>query len=85
MKKKIHPRYYPKAQVECDCGARFTIGSTLPKIHVEICSACHPLYTGKKRIVDTAGRVEKFQARMKKTKDLKKGKKKKSHARKDFS
>lgn len=78
MKKDIHPKYYPKAEVECDCGARFTVGSTLPKIHVELCSSCHPFYTGKKRIVDVTGRVEKFHQRTQKTQALKKGQKQKS-------
>lgn len=64
MKKDIHPPYFPKAQVKCACGNAFTVGSTKEKIEVEICSACHPFYTGKEKLVDTAGRVEKFRARM---------------------
>ncbi len=63
MKKDIHPQYYQKAKVKCACGAIFTIGSTKPEIQVEICSACHPFYTGKEKLIDTAGRVEKFKAR----------------------
>jgi large subunit ribosomal protein L31 len=63
MKKDIHPLYYPHATVRCACGAEFTIGSTKKSIEVEICSRCHPLYTGKGKIVDTAGRVERFRAR----------------------
>lgn len=62
--KSIHPTWYPEAQVTCACGNRFTIGSTLPEIRVEVCSACHPFYTGQMRYVDTAGRVDKFRARM---------------------
>ena len=65
MKKDIHPQYYHKAEVVCACGAKFEVGSTLEKIKVEICSACHPFYTGNEKIVDTAGRVEKFKTRMK--------------------
>lgn len=65
MKKDIHPTYYPAAKVVCACGNSFTTGSTLPEIHVEICSNCHPFYTGKQKLVDTAGRVEKFQKRVK--------------------
>lgn len=69
MKKDIHPKYHNKAKVTCACGNSFTIGSTLAEIHVEICSECHPFYTGKQKLVDTARRVEKFEARAaKKTK-----------------
>jgi len=63
MKKDIHPQYYPKAKVKCACGHDFAIGSTKPEISIEICSACHPFYTGKEKLIDTAGRVEKFKAR----------------------
>jgi len=63
MKKDIHPKYYPSATVRCACGNTFAIGSTKEEIHVEICSACHPFYTGNDKIVDTAGRVEKFKSR----------------------
>ena len=65
MKKDIHPTYYANAKVLCACGNTFTTGSTLAEIHVEICSNCHPFYTGKQKLVDTAGRVEKFQKRVK--------------------
>lgn len=61
MKENIHPTYYPKAKVVCACGNTLTIGSTVPEIHVEICSACHPFYTGKQKFVDDRGRVERFQ------------------------
>jgi large subunit ribosomal protein L31 len=60
MKDDIHPDYV-ETSVICGCGNKFTTRSTRPKIHVEICSACHPFYTGKQKFVDTAGRVEKFQ------------------------
>lgn len=63
MKAEIHPTYYPQAQIRCACGATYTTGSTVPEIRVEICSACHPFYTGKQKLVDTARRVEKFTAR----------------------
>ena len=66
MKKDIHPKYYPKAKVKCICGNTFTIGSTKPKINIEICSNCHPFYTGKDKIIDTAGRVERFKKRAEK-------------------
>lgn len=71
MKKEIHPKYYDKTKVTCSCGANFEVGSTVPELKVEICSNCHPLYTGNKRLVDTAGRLDRFKERMKKTKKLK--------------
>lgn len=64
MKKDIHPTYYPDAKITCACGASFTAGSTEKEIHVEICSMCHPYYTGKEKLLDTAGRVDKFRQRM---------------------
>lgn len=63
MKKDIHPKYFSEAHVKCACGNEFTIGSTKENIEVEICSACHPFYTGEEKIIDTAGRVERFRAR----------------------
>jgi large subunit ribosomal protein L31 len=63
MKENIHPKYYEEAKVTCSCGASFTTGSTKRELRVELCSACHPFYTGNKRIVDTAGRVERFNQR----------------------
>ena len=65
MKQGIHPKYFEKAEIKCACGAKFEVGSTVEKIEVEICSQCHPFYTGKEKLVDTAGRVDKFKARMK--------------------
>ncbi len=65
MKTDIHPTYYSKAKVKCACGNEFTVGSTREEINVEICSACHPFYTGQEKIIDTAGRVERFKARQK--------------------
>jgi len=69
MKKNIHPKYYDKAKVTCACGATFTTGSTEPEIHVEICSMCHPFYTGTQKYIDTAGRLDNFKARLQKTKE----------------
>jgi len=66
MKTDIHPTYYPKAKVKCACGAVFEVGSTKPELEVEICSNCHPFYTGKEKLIDTAGKVEKFKARREK-------------------
>jgi len=63
MKKNIHPQYFPNAIIKCACGNEIKIGSTKEKAEVEICSACHPFFTGKQKIIDTAGRVEKFKAR----------------------
>ncbi len=63
MKKDIHPTYFPSAKVTCACGNTFVMGSTKEKIEVEICSACHPFYTGNDKVIDTAGRVERFKAR----------------------
>jgi large subunit ribosomal protein L31 len=64
MKKDIHPKYFEDAKVSCVCGNKFTTGSTKPEIKVELCSACHPFYTGKQKLVDTARRVERFQAKV---------------------
>lgn len=61
MKAEIHPTYFSDSQVVCVCGNTFTTGSTLKEIKVDICSDCHPFYTGKQKLVDTEGRVEKFK------------------------
>jgi large subunit ribosomal protein L31 len=63
MKSDIHPPYYPSTKVQCACGNKFTTGSTMPEIRVEICHKCHPFYTGETKLIDTAGRVEKFKTR----------------------
>jgi len=72
MKKDIHPKYYPKAKVHCACGNTFEIGSSREFIETEICFKCHPFYTGKEKVIDTAGRVEKYKKRLAKKKELKK-------------
>ncbi|KKQ80780.1 MAG: 50S ribosomal protein L31 [Parcubacteria group bacterium GW2011_GWC2_38_7] len=64
MKKDIHPKYQKDAKIICVCGNQFTTGSTMPEIKVEICHLCHPFYTGKQNLVDTARRIEKFKARL---------------------
>ena len=69
MKIDIHPNYV-ETEVTCGCGNAFTTRSTQPKISIEICSACHPFYTGKQKFVDTAGRVDKFNRRWKKAKEV---------------
>lgn len=63
MKTETHPTYFEKATVTCACGNTFTTGSTKEKIQVEICSNCHPFYTGNEKTIDAAGRVEKFKTR----------------------
>ncbi len=63
MKRDIHPKYNIKTKATCACGAVFEVGSTIPEIKMEICSYCHPFYTGNEKIMDTAGRVERFNKR----------------------
>ena len=65
MKDKVHPQYYPDAQIACACGNTFTTGSTRKLLKVELCSKCHPFFTGKRRMLDTQGRVERFKKRYK--------------------
>lgn len=65
MKPKIHPEYFTDAKVVCACGNTFTVGSTRKMVKVELCSKCHPFYTGEQRVVDTLGRVERFKRRYK--------------------
>jgi large subunit ribosomal protein L31 len=63
MKKDIHPKYNSASVVTCACGATFPVGSSMDKINVEICSQCHPFYTGNEKVLDTAGRVDRFKKR----------------------
>ena len=67
MKKDIHPTYFKDAKITCACGTVFDVGSTKEKIEVEICSSCHPFYTGLDKTLDAAGRVERFKTRAAKT------------------
>jgi large subunit ribosomal protein L31 len=67
MKPKIHPKYFPNARIICACGNTWMTGSTVSEIKVDICSACHPFYTGEQRIVDTAGQVDRFMKRLERT------------------
>jgi large subunit ribosomal protein L31 len=71
MKKDIHPTYYTDVKVTCACGNTFVTGATVEAIQIEICAACHPFFTGKSKLIDTAGRVDKFKARMAKAATLK--------------
>ena len=63
MKSGIHPEYHKEAKVVCSCGSTYVTGSTKPELRVELCSQCHPFYTGEQRIVDTEGRVERMKRR----------------------
>jgi len=65
MRKDIHPTYYPEAKVVCSCGNTWTTGSTSEMIRTDVCSKCHPFFTGEQRIVDTAGQVDRFMRRLK--------------------
>lgn len=66
MKEKIHPKYYPDAKITCLCGNTFTSGSTKPQLKIEVCSKCHPYFTGAQRLMDVEGRVERFMKRYRK-------------------
>ncbi|MEK7499070.1 MAG: 50S ribosomal protein L31 [Patescibacteria group bacterium] len=63
MKSDIHPTYHEKVTITCSCGNSFDTGSTVDSLSVEVCSACHPFYTGKQKVIDIAGRVDKFKKR----------------------
>lgn len=65
MKQDIHPKWYPEAKIICACGATHTVGATKQELRVEICSHCHPFFTGEMKFVDTLGRVERFQQKQK--------------------
>ena len=64
MKPDIHPTWYPEAVITCACGHSWTTGSTIPEIRTDVCSNCHPFYTGEQRIVDTEGQVDRFMKRL---------------------
>jgi large subunit ribosomal protein L31 len=64
MKEKIHPTYYPETIVVCACGNTWTTGSTVKEIHTDVCSNCHPFFTGEQRIVDTEGQVDRFYKKL---------------------
>jgi len=71
MKVNTHPQFYEDAVVTCACGNTFTTGSTMQSIHVELCSKCHPFYTGEQRFVDSASRIQKFQQKLEKAATIK--------------
>lgn len=88
MQSGIHPKYFEKAVITCACGAVLTTGSTVETMNIEICSNCHPLYTGKKKTIDSTGRVDRFKKLSEKAHALKKtkpvaSKKEKTAARKE--
>ncbi|UCC63454.1 MAG: 50S ribosomal protein L31 [Anaerolineae bacterium] len=70
MKQDIHPKYYPEAVFTCSCGNSWVGGSTKAKVHTDVCSACHPFFTGEQRIVDTEGQVERFYRRLERAQDV---------------
>lgn len=71
MKKDIHGQYFDDAVITCACGAKYTVGSSEKEISIEICSACHPFYTGLDKVLDTAGRVDRFKKKLEKTTETK--------------
>jgi large subunit ribosomal protein L31 len=81
-KEGVHPQYYPEARVLCSCGSTFTVGATVPEIRADICSVCHPFYTGEQRIVDTAGQVDRFMRRLEAVRDMRSAPKPEKKARK---
>lgn len=83
MKKGIHPKYYKDAKIKCFCGAELETGSTQKEINVEICSQCHPFYTGKKKMLDTTGRVDRFKKMTEKAQAKKEATKKAKAAKKE--
>ena len=70
MKNDIHPTWYPNAKVVCSCGATFTMGATKETIRTDVCSTCHPFFTGEQRIVDSEGQVERFMRRLERREEL---------------
>ncbi len=83
MKDKIHPKYYPNAKVICSCGNAWETGSTKPELRTDICSNCHPFFTGQQRIVDTGGKVERFTNKFERASQLKKEVEERSAAREE--
>jgi large subunit ribosomal protein L31 len=83
MKKGIHPKYHKDAKIKCFCGAELETGSTQKEINVEICSQCHPFYTGKKKMLDTTGRVDRFKKMTEKAQAKKEATKKAKDAKKE--
>ncbi|HPN96850.1 MAG TPA: 50S ribosomal protein L31 [Candidatus Moranbacteria bacterium] len=82
MKKNIHPKYHKDAKIICACGNVISTGSVTPEMKVEICSACHPFYTGKKKLLDSTGRVDRFKKLAEKASHKTLSKKKKERVKK---
>lgn len=82
MKAAIHPTYYADAKIKCSCGAVYVVGSTAKELKTELCAACHPFYTGQQKLVDTAGRVDKFQAKRKLSEEIKTASKERAEKKK---
>ena len=82
MQRDLHPQYHSQAKVKCACGHTWITGSTQPELNVEICSQCHPFYSGKDKLIDTAGRVERFKKRLQKTVEKRVVKKSKNRIKK---
>jgi len=78
MKKEIHPTWYNDAKVSCACGNSFVTGATVPEIKVEVCSNCHSFYTGNQKLIDTTGRVNRFESRVAKSQAIKAARTKKT-------
>jgi len=83
VKKDIHPTWYPEAKVVCACGNTWTTGSTVEEIRVDVCSKCHPFFTGQQRIVDTAGQVERFTRKVETARRLREEAKQRDKARRE--
>lgn len=81
VKDKIHPKYYPEAKVTCACGNTWTTGATQPELRTDICSKCHPFFTGQQRIVDTGGQVERFTQLFERSRKMQSEAKKREAAR----
>jgi len=70
MKKDIHPQWFPNAEVICSCGVTYTMGATQETIHTDVCSSCHPFFTGEQRIVDSEGQVQRFMRRLERRQEI---------------
>lgn len=81
MKKGIHPKFYTDAKVICACGNTFITGATKKEIRTDVCSACHPFFTGEQRIVDTAGQVERFMRRVERAQEMAREKEEREQAK----
>jgi len=83
VKDKIHPKYYPEAKVTCACGNEWVTGSTQEVLRTDICSACHPFFTGQQRIVDTGGHVDRFRQRVEQSRKLRRESERRQAAREE--